>query len=111
LLVQAVNAVPENLDQQADVFLVAVGDVQASAIQLAERIRDQLPFIRLLVNCGGGNFKSQFKKADKSGADIALILGEDEARAGKVTLKYLREEAEQQTLFFDEAIRCLQSFE
>lgn len=111
LLVQAVSAIPENLDQQADVFLVAVGDVQASAIQLAERIRDQLPFVRLLVNCGGGNFKSQFKKADKSGADIALILGEDEARAGKVTLKYLREEAEQQTLFFDEAIRCLQSFE
>ncbi len=111
LLVQAVEVVPEKLDQQADVFLVAVGDVQSVAMQLAERIRDELPFIRLMVNCGGGNFKSQFKKADKSGADIALVLGEDEAKAGKLAIKFLREEAEQQTLSFDEAILWLQTLE
>lgn len=111
LLVQAVEAVPANLDQQADVFLVAVGDVQSVAMQLAERIRDELPFIRLMVNCGGGNFKSQFKRADKSGADVALILGEDEAKAGKLTIKFLREESEQQTLSFDEVISWLQSLE
>lgn len=111
LLVQAVNVVPEKLDQQADVFLVAVGDVQSTAMRLAERIRDELPFIRLIVNCGGGNFKSQFKKADKSGADVALILGEDEAKAGKLTIKFLREESEQQTLSFDEAISWLQALE
>lgn len=111
LLVQAVEAVPEKLDQQADVFLVAVGDVQSIAMQLAERIRDELPFIRLMVNCGGGNFKSQFKKADKSGADIALVLGEDEAKAGKLAIKFLREEAEQQTLSFDEVIDWLQALE
>ncbi len=111
LLLQALEAVPEKLNQQADVFLVAVGDVQSVAMQLAERIRDELPFIRLMVNCGGGNFKSQFKKADKSGADIALILGEDEAKAGKLAFKFLREEVEQQTLSFDEAINLLQSLE
>lgn len=111
LLVQAAEAVPEKLDQQADVFLVAVGDVQSVAMQLAERIRDELPFIRLMVNCGGGNFKSQFKKADKSGADIALVLGEDEARAGKLAVKFLRVEAEQQTLSFDEAIVWLKTLE
>lgn len=111
LLVQAVEAVPEKLDQQADVFLVAVGDVQKIAMQLAERIRDELPFIRLMVNCGGGNFKSQFKKADKSGADIALILGEDEALAGKLAVKFLREEMEQKTLSFDEAIHWLGALE
>lgn len=111
LLVQAIEAIPEKLDQQADVFLVAVGDVQNIAMQLAERIRDELPFVRLMVNCGGGNFKSQFKKADKSGADIALILGEDEAKNGKLTVKFLREEAEQQTLSFDEAIRWLEVLE
>lgn len=111
LLVQAVGAVPEKLDQQADVFLVAVGDVQSVAMQLAERIRDELPFIRLMVNCGGGNFKSQFKKADKSGADIALVLGEDEAKVGKLAVKFLREEAEQQILSFDEAIVWLQTLE
>ncbi|HEY8940094.1 MAG TPA: histidine--tRNA ligase [Cellvibrio sp.] len=111
LLVQAIEAIPEKLDQQADVFLVAVGDVQNIAMQLAERIRDELPFIRLMVNCGGGNFKSQFKKADKSGADIALILGEDEAKEGKVAVKFLRQEVEQQTLSFDEAIRWLETLE
>ncbi len=111
LLVQAAEVVPEKLDQQADVFLVAVGNVQNIAMQLAERIRDELPFIRLVVNCGGGNFKNQFKKADKSGADVALILGEDEALAGKLAVKFLREEAEQQTLSFDDAIRWLGTLE
>jgi histidyl-tRNA synthetase len=111
LLVQAVAAVPENLNQQADVFLVAVGDVQAIAMQFAERLRDELPFVRLLLNCGGGAFKNQLKKADRCGADIALILGEDEAKEGKITIKFLREEVEQKTLAFDEAIALLQSSE
>jgi len=111
LLLQAVEAVPEGLDQQADVYLVAVGNVQSVAMQLAERIRDDLPFVRLLLNCGGGNFKSQLKRADKSGAEIALILGEDEAQAEKVSIKFLRDDVEQQTLPFDEAIAYLQSLE
>ncbi|HCS65727.1 MAG TPA: histidine--tRNA ligase [Cellvibrio sp.] len=111
LLLQAIEVVPENLDQQADIYLVAVGDVQSTAMQLAERVRDELPFVRLLTNCGGGNFKNQLKKADKSGADIALILGEDEAKTGKVTIKFLREEIEQQTLAFDEAIAYLLELE
>ncbi|MGV8837173.1 histidine--tRNA ligase [Cellvibrio sp.] len=111
LLLQAVEAIPEGLDQQADIYLVAVGDVQSVAMQLAERIRDELPFVRLLTNCGGGNFKNQLKKADKSGADIALILGEDEVKAGKVTIKFLREEIEQQTLDFDKAIAYLLALE
>ncbi|EIK45477.1 histidyl-tRNA synthetase [Cellvibrio sp. BR] len=111
LLLQAVEAVPDGLDQQADVYLVAVGNVQSVAMQLAERIRDDLPFVRLLLNCGGGNFKSQLKRADKSGAEIALILGEDEAQAEKVSIKFLRDDVEQQTLPFDEAIAYLQSLE
>lgn len=111
LLLQAVDVVPEGLDQQADVYLVAVGNVQSAAMTLAERIRDDLPFVRLLVNCGGGNFKNQLKRADKSGADIALILGEDEAQASNVTIKFLRDAVEQQTLPFDEAIAYLQSLE
>lgn len=107
LLLQSVEVIPEGLDQQTDIYLVAVGDVQSAALQLAERIRDELPFVRLLTNCGGGNFKNQLKRADKSGADIALILGEEEAKAGKVAIKFLREEIEQQTLGFDEAIAYL----
>ena len=111
LLVQALDAMPEGLQQQADVYLVAVGDVQQPAMQLAERIRNELPFVRLMLHCGGGNFKNQLKKADKSGADLALILGEDEARAGQVALKFLREDVPQQTLAIDDAIRYLQALE
>ena len=111
LLVQARDAMPEGLQQQADVYLVAVGDVQQPAMQLAERIRNELPFVRLMLHCGGGNFKNQLKKADKSGADLALILGEDEARAGQVALKFLREDVPQQTLAIDDAIRYLQALE
>ncbi len=111
LLLQAAEVVPEGLDQQADIYLVAVGNVQPVAMQLAERIRDDIPFVRLLLNCGGGNFKSQLKRADKSGAEVALILGEDEAQAGKVSIKFLRDDIEQQTLSFDEAIAYLQSLE
>jgi histidyl-tRNA synthetase len=111
LLLQAIDVIPQGLNQQTDVYLVAVGDVQISALQLAECIRDELPFVRVLTNCGGGNFKSQMKKADKSGADIALILGEDEAASAKITIKFLRENIEQLTLPFDEAIEYLQSLE
>ena len=111
LLLQAAEVIPEGLDQQADIYLVAVGEVQSVAMQFAEQIRNELPFVRLMTNCGGGNFKNQLKKADKSGADIALILGEDEARAGKVSIKFLRDEIEQQTLAFDEAIAYLQALE
>lgn len=111
LLVQELQAIPEGLDQQADIYLVAVGNVQAVAMQLAERIRNELPFVRLLTHCGGGNFKNQLKKADKSGADIALIVGEDEAKEGKVAIKFLREDLPQQTLSVQEAIAYLQRFE
>ena len=111
LLVQAAGAMLEGLEQQADIYLVAVGDVQQAAMQLAERIRNELPFVRLLTHCGGGSFKNQLKKADKCGADIALILGEDEAREGKVAIKFLREDVAQQTLGIDDALQYLQSFE
>lgn len=111
LLVQSLDAFPDGLDPQADVYLVATGDVSLQSIQLSERIRDELPFVRLLTHCGSGNFKAQFKKADKSGAEIALILGEDEASQGKVTIKFLREEIEQVTLGWDEAIDYLSELE
>jgi histidyl-tRNA synthetase len=54
------------------------------------------------MHCGGGSFKSQFKRADKSGARVALILGEEEAANGTIGVKYLREEREQETVRQDE---------
>jgi histidyl-tRNA synthetase len=89
----------EVVSSEADVFVAAVGDgTEGAALLLAEQLRDALPDLRILVNCGGGSFKSQFKRADKSGARFALILGEEEVKNGTVSLKWLREAHEQQLL-------------
>ncbi len=99
LLIETLGKVPAELSRQVDVYLVALGTgTQQAAIRLAEQLRDALPGIRLVVHCGGGSFKSQFKKADKSGALCALILGEEEAAAGQVGLKPLRGDGEQLNL-------------
>ncbi len=90
LLVQAVN--PEfKADSVVDIYLVASGaDTQSAAMQLAERVRDALPGVKLMTNHGGGNFKKQFARADKWGASIALVLGESEVANGEVVVKDLR---------------------
>ncbi len=82
-----------------DVYLLMVGEqALLQGRRLAERLRDELPRLRLITHAGGGSFKSQMKKADKSGARIALILGDDEAAAERVSMKFLREERPQETL-------------
>ncbi|KNC65098.1 histidinol dehydrogenase, partial [Pseudoalteromonas rubra] len=75
--------------------------IQAPVI--AQQLRSEIPGLRVLVNAGGGNFKKQLKRADKSDAQVALIFGEDELAEGKVTVKYLREHKEQVTLTLAEA--------
>lgn len=92
----------------ADVYLAMMGDSsQVAGFALAEQLRDQLPGLRVMSHCGGGNFKKQLKRADKSGAGIALILGEDEIARGEVTVKYLRGQGEQQTLAVNDMIEQL----
>jgi len=80
------------------VYLVAVGDVDSHTLVLAEKLRTACPTIRLQTNCGGGSFKSQMKKADKSGAAVALILGDDEAANKTVGVKLLRQDKAQETV-------------
>ncbi len=90
-------------DGDPHVYLVLAGDqARAPGLVLAETLRNALPGLRLQVNCGGGSFKSQFKKADRSGARVALILGEDELQQQKVGVKWLREQREQISLAHDE---------
>ncbi|USD22460.1 histidine--tRNA ligase [Microbulbifer variabilis] len=108
LMLETLEVLPESLAQQVDAYLVAVGDVQSAALAAAEQLRDELPWLRLQAHCGGGSFKSQMKKADKSGADYALIIGEDEAANGQITVKYLRSEQQQQTLALTELAALLQ---
>ena len=78
---------------RADVYVVAAGDeAQRVALTLVEPLREKLPGCKIIQHTGGGSFKSQMKKADKSGAAVALIWGEDEVAAGSVTVKPLREQ-------------------
>jgi histidyl-tRNA synthetase len=78
-------------------YLVLVGDAaQKTGLALAEQLRDAIPGVCILTNCGGGSFKSQFKKADKCGAQIALVVGEDEVVDDTVSIKFLRGENSQQ---------------
>jgi histidyl-tRNA synthetase len=92
------------------VYFIRVGSLaERNGGLLAEQLRDALPHLRLIVHCDGGSFKSQFKRADKSGAGLALILGEDEMRDLTIGVKNLRKEGEQITLKQSELIPYLQS--
>lgn len=80
-------------------YVVAVGDSAApEAMVMAERLRDGNAGLRVQLNAGGGSFKAQFKRADRSGAPLALVLGDDEVANGTVAIKHLREDCPQQTV-------------
>ena len=79
------------------VYLVLAGErTEIAGFQLAERLRDAWPNLALQINLGGGSFKTQFKRADKSGAQFAIILGDDEMARGVVAVKALRQEVAQE---------------
>lgn len=85
-LLEATDSLPKT--DAVDVYLVAVGEAAASqSLLLAEQLRDQLPDLRLITHCGGGSFKNQFKRADRSGARWTFILGDDEINKKVVGVK------------------------
>jgi len=86
-------------DSTPHAYLLLLGETaQVAGTALAEKLRDALPALRLVMNAGGGSMKAQFRRADRSGAQYALILGEAEAQSGEVAVKPLRGEGEQQTV-------------
>ncbi|MDJ0760039.1 MAG: histidine--tRNA ligase [Woeseiaceae bacterium] len=92
----------------ADVYLVAVGDAaEQTAFSIAEQLRDELPGSRVELNLGGGSFKSQMKRADKSGAEFALVLGEQELAASQIGVKPLRSGDEQTSVAMDALVATL----
>ncbi|TPG63220.1 histidine--tRNA ligase [Ewingella americana] len=97
LLVQAVN--PDfKAPATVDAYVISSGaGTQSAAMQLAESLRDSLPELKVMTNYGGGNFKKQFARADKWGARVALVLGENEVAAHQVVIKDLLN-GEQETL-------------
>ncbi len=94
--------------QNADVYIAAVGEgTLTRAFALAEELRDKIPAIGVEVNLGGGSFKSQMKRADKSNATYALILGERELDEGRIGIKPLRSKEEQESVALNELAATL----
>ena len=103
LLVDSTAAVPEAV---ADAYIVRQGDTATAwAEQVAEQMRDA--GLAVILHCGGGSFKSQMKKADGSGARFAVIIGDDEAQAGLLSVKSLRIEREQVRVSLSEACETI----
>ncbi|RSC29149.1 histidine--tRNA ligase [Pseudomonas putida] len=110
LLIETLDKVPESISRTLDVYLCAFGEqAELAGLKISEQLRDRLPGLRLAVNAGGGNFKNQFKKADKSGALFALILGDDELAQQVVGFKPLRGQGEQQNIAWDALAEHLQA--
>ena len=96
--------------QSPHVYLILSGEkATGRGVLLAEQLRDQLSNLRLLTHCGNGSIKSQFKKADKSGAQIALILAEDEMKKDQVSIKFLRSESSQASIKWSDIANFLRA--
>jgi histidyl-tRNA synthetase len=89
-------------------YFAVVGDeAERQGVVWAEQLRSACPQLRVMVNCGGGGFKAQLKRADKSGAAFALVLGEEEVRNGRVGVKPLRQEAAQRDWAWQALLQAL----
>jgi len=107
-LLALLQTLDQTVEKTVNVYLIRVGaQAECAGLRLAEEIRDVIPHLKLQVGIDGGSFKSQFKKADKSGADYAIILGEDEVSRGEIAIKSLRDEQGQQTLSHQQVIDFL----
>ncbi|MCQ9121500.1 histidine--tRNA ligase [Rodentibacter pneumotropicus] len=109
LLVQEVNSnIP--LKSAVDIYVIHQGEnTTLAALQLAEKIRSELPHLRVMQHCSGGNFKKQFKRADKSGAALALVIGESEVQNNQVVVKHLHGGVEQQTFEMGQVVDYIQT--
>lgn len=86
-----------------DIFIIMIGEeAEIEGMALTERLRNEHAYVSFLTNCSGGSLKNQMKKADKSQAEIALILGEEELAKRIISVKYLKQKKEQETVSFDE---------
>ena len=93
----------KNVRPQADVYIAMMGEeAELAGNALAEQWRDEVKEIRIQCHCGGGKFNKQMKRADKSGASVAIILGDNEIAEKTATVKYLREQKDQESVAFDQ---------
>ena len=102
LLLETLSLIPSEAKFSADVFVVSIGDdAEVASTRLAEQLRETLPSLVVLRHCGGGNFKNQMKKADRSEARFTVILGQDEVEQGVCQVKDMST-GEQQTCAFED---------
>ncbi len=107
LLLQTLQLTSE-VPKAVDVYVTALGELaEPYAYQLAEQVRDVLPHLRIQNHCGGGNLKKQMKRADKSDADLVLVVGENEVHQKQVAVKYLRQDTEQKVIDLAELVPFL----
>ena len=94
----------------ADIYIASMGDVaRHQALLLAERIRDALPGVRVMVHCSEGKFKAQLKKADASLARVALVIGDEEVASDAIGVKQLRGDGQQASVRASDIIEHLQT--
>lgn len=97
-----VAMVQQNLANKLDCYLICVGEnAEQQRLLIAEQLRDKLPHLTINTHVGKGSLGNLFKKADKSGAKVALIIGDDEVANKTVGIKYLRANLPQQTVAMD----------
>ncbi|ALM54764.1 histidinol dehydrogenase [Halomonas huangheensis] len=110
LLLETLDIVPDEARAPLDVYVLGMdASTDGSAMHLAEQLRDAAPELRVQLHCGGGNFKNRMKKADRSDARLALILGENEQASGQVAIKFLRDERSQQIIAQQDLAAALKS--
>ncbi|WP_386690832.1 MULTISPECIES: histidine--tRNA ligase [unclassified Lonepinella] len=107
LLVQEVNkSIP--VQSAVDIYLVFAGEgTTLAAFKIAEKLRSELPHLRIMTHCSGGKFQKQFKRADKVGARLAIVIGESEVQSNQVMVKDLLGNTEQQAVAVDELVAYL----
>lgn len=106
LLVEAIQIEP--ISHVADVYITAMGEkAEVCAMLLAESVRNEFTFLKVQLHCGGGNFKKQLKKADASGAQVAVVIGDSEAQDGMYGVKWLRKDAAQMQVSQAELLELL----
>lgn len=98
------------LREAADVYIVSSDEARIHSQAVAQRLRVEIDGLRVISHCGSGGFKAQFKKADRSGAQVALILGEDELAQGVIGMKPLRNQGEQQQVSLGDLQERLQEW-
>jgi len=110
LLLEELKLIPDTVQDTIDVFVVAAGQgTIEKAFEISERLRSETS-LRVLQNAGGGSFKSQMKKADKSGAKIGLIMGEKELESNSVVIKPLTKAGEQKLVPIADLIKEIEPF-